>query len=303
MRTACLINHYNYGQFVEEAVGSALAQTHPLDEIILVDDGSAEEDLNLVRAAAQLSDRVQLIEKRNGGQLSCFSAGIEACSSDIVLFLDADDYWDPQYVERVVQVFQEDPTIDVVGTKERKFFEDGREEIDDRTSRSLGYSRARCMEMQGTWMGSPTSCLAIRRTILEQVFPAPNPKAWRVYADEFLIYGASMAGALMYFLDEPLVSYRIHGQNAFHGNKKSPTADYLSRIEAQRLVEHMREKQSLPRSLAIMAFREFRTIERPTSLEFRDYRCIVRRSNLPLNKKCDLYLRLILHYYFGSRRA
>ena len=54
-RVSCLINHYNYGAYVEEAVASVLAQTHAVDEVVLVDDGSDPDHLEAARREAASS--------------------------------------------------------------------------------------------------------------------------------------------------------------------------------------------------------------------------------------------------------
>jgi glycosyltransferase involved in cell wall biosynthesis len=45
MRTTCIVDNYNHGHFIEAAVGSAPGQSHPVDEIIVVDDGSTDDSL------------------------------------------------------------------------------------------------------------------------------------------------------------------------------------------------------------------------------------------------------------------
>jgi glycosyltransferase involved in cell wall biosynthesis len=300
MRTTCLINHYNYGEFVGEAVSSALAQTHPLDEIILVDDGSSEEHLALAKAAAAQSDLVQLVNKPNGGQLSCFQAGLEASDGDLVFFLDGDDRWTPNYVQRVVELLRERPEVDFVATNQREFSAEGTKRVEGRPSRDRGKSLVLCLEKGGVWVGAPTSCLAIRRPILKKIFPVPNPEGWRVCADEALVYGSSIANAHKYFLGEPLVEYRIHDNNSFFNKKDTPERAFSRRLEGRRLVEHMRLKLALPQTLIDLVHYEFRTIEEPTREDFQAYMSIVLKAAVPLMRKLRLISDLMRTYYFRS---
>ena len=55
-----------------------------------------------------------LVEKENGGQLSCFEVGIASSAAEIVFFLDADDAWEPGYVERVLRVYPGNPHAKLV---------------------------------------------------------------------------------------------------------------------------------------------------------------------------------------------
>ena len=96
MRTSCIVTSYNYGRFVAEAVESILRQTVPMDEIIVVDDGSTDGTPEMLRAR-YADGCIKLIEKRNEGQLSCFNRGFEESTGDLIFFLDADDLYEPPF--------------------------------------------------------------------------------------------------------------------------------------------------------------------------------------------------------------
>jgi glycosyltransferase involved in cell wall biosynthesis len=98
MRATCIVTHFNYGRFVVEACTSALAQVHPFDEILLVDDGSTDGSTDVLTTHYGSHDRVHLVLKPNGGQLSCFAEGFARATGDVVFFLDADDIYEPDYV-------------------------------------------------------------------------------------------------------------------------------------------------------------------------------------------------------------
>lgn len=299
MRTACLINHFQYGDYVGEAVDSVLAQTRALDEIVVVDDGSSTEHLAKVRAAAGGNERIRLIEKENGGQLSCFEVGLAESSAEVVFFLDADDVWEPDHVATVVDLLERRPDVDFVAVNRRMFFPDGTESVEGVTTRDLGYSIVHCLHKRskgGAWVGAPTSCLAIRRPVLDRILPVPNPDAWRVGADRVLVYGSSLAGARKYVIGEPLVRYRVHGSNAYYGNDVAPDLAFTSRVEGRRLSEHLCRRLSLPASLIDLADYEFRTIESPTRKEYHAYRALVRESVSPWRLKRRLYRALAAHY-------
>jgi len=301
MRAACLINHYQYGDFVGEAIDSVAAQTRPLDEIVVVDDGSSPDHLAKLREAAGRHVGVRLVEKENGGQLSCFEAGVAAVDSDVVFFLDADDAWQPGYVARVLALLEERPDVDFVATAERRLFEGGRVDPRPTESRDLGVSLVRSLNQGGRWMGQPTSCLAIRRWVLERIFPLPDAFGWRTCADEALVHGAGLTGARKYLLGEPLVDYRVHGANAWFG-RAYDAADRLRRgTEVLRLVHVLRTRQHLPASLAHLAHHEFRTIPEPTAKDYRDYVRLVSSSDLPRHRKRRIRIALFGWYRLRKR--
>jgi glycosyltransferase involved in cell wall biosynthesis len=302
MKVSCLVNHFDYGPYVGEAIRSVLGQTRMPDEIILVDDGSNEPHLTQVREAAATSNRVRLIEKPNGGQLSCFDTGLSACTGDVVFFLDADDRWKPEYIAIVLRLLEGRPDIGFVVTNHEIFHADGGIRSQALPSRDLGYSVALCLAQGGAWVGGPTSCLAIRRSVLDQIFPVPNDKAWRICADEALVYGSSLAAVRKYFLGDLLVEYRVHDANAFFGKRDTPERAFQRRLEGRRLTEFLRNRFSLPISLVDILHHEFRTIERPTREEYKQYRRAVLSSNASLRKKLHLMTALFRAYHLTRAR-
>ncbi|MGL5878790.1 MAG: glycosyltransferase family 2 protein, partial [Xenococcaceae cyanobacterium] len=96
-----LINNYNYGKFLPEAIDSALAQTYDRCETIVVDDGSTDNSQEII---ASYGDRIVPIFKTNGGQASAFNAGFAASSGDIICFLDADDVFLPEKAAAIASV-------------------------------------------------------------------------------------------------------------------------------------------------------------------------------------------------------
>src|SRR3954468_21000759 len=103
-----LINNYNYGRFLVEAIDSALNQTYRHCEVVVVDDGSTDDSRQII---ARYGDRIRTVLKPNGGQGSTFNAGWKEARGDIICFLDADDAFTPYKVERILQVFKEDPSL------------------------------------------------------------------------------------------------------------------------------------------------------------------------------------------------
>ena len=67
-----LINNHNYARYLREATDSALEQTYPRTEVVVVDDGSTDESTEVIRS---YGDRIVPVFKSNGGQASAFNAG------------------------------------------------------------------------------------------------------------------------------------------------------------------------------------------------------------------------------------
>jgi glycosyl transferase family 2 len=98
LRLSVVIPAYNAAPTIRSAVSSALQQTEPCLEVIVVDDGSTDATAETV---AQLDDRrVQLVSRANGGPAAARNSGIAVARGECIGFLDSDDLWLPTYVER-----------------------------------------------------------------------------------------------------------------------------------------------------------------------------------------------------------
>ena len=74
-----IINNYNYGRYLPKAIDSALAQSYPHTEILVVDDGSSDDSRTVI---ASYGDRIIPVLKQNGGQASALNAGFAASRGD-----------------------------------------------------------------------------------------------------------------------------------------------------------------------------------------------------------------------------
>jgi len=83
---------------VGAAIASVRAQQHPAWELVVVDDGSGDDTVDVVRRAAADDARVRLIERQNGGAGAARNTGLAAVRGDFVAFLDADNTWRPEHL-------------------------------------------------------------------------------------------------------------------------------------------------------------------------------------------------------------
>lgn len=97
-----IINNYNYDYFLREAIDSALNQTYSNIEVLVVDDGSTDNSREII---ASYENRIIPILKENGGQASCLNEGFMICKGEIILFLDSDDSFCRDKVEKIVDLF------------------------------------------------------------------------------------------------------------------------------------------------------------------------------------------------------
>ncbi len=94
---------YNGARFIEEQVLSVLAQTYPIQELIVVDDASTDDTCTIIEKLATKDERIRLY--RNPANLG-FSANFEKAlllaNADIIAIADQDDYWHPEKLEKMM---------------------------------------------------------------------------------------------------------------------------------------------------------------------------------------------------------
>jgi len=118
-----VIPTFNSARFLREAVDSALAQTVPPMEVIVIDDGSTDNTPEIMAAYAS-DPRVRYLRQKNAGQSSARNNGIRAAQGEFIAFLDADDRWKPNKLERQLERFS-DEHIGLVFTGSQVFDEHG----------------------------------------------------------------------------------------------------------------------------------------------------------------------------------
>lgn len=103
---------YNDAQFIEQAVRSALDQTYPSKEVIVVDDGSNDETKTVLKKLEP--SLTALITQENKGQSVARNKGVETSRGKYILALDSDDYFEKEFCEKAVEVFENNTEIKIV---------------------------------------------------------------------------------------------------------------------------------------------------------------------------------------------
>lgn len=117
-----IIPLYNKAQSIQKTLDSVLAQTFQDFEIVVVDDGSTDNSAQVVqelfdkRPSLQGRDGGRLIKKTNGGVSSARNRGIQEAKYRYIAFLDADDYWEPTYLETQSKMIHDFPEAKMWGT-------------------------------------------------------------------------------------------------------------------------------------------------------------------------------------------
>jgi glycosyltransferase involved in cell wall biosynthesis len=97
-RLGAVIPAYNRERTIERSIESALEQSTPANQVVVVDDGSTD---STVERARQFGGQITLLEQKNQGASVARNRGVDALDCDWIAFLDSDDYWPSDYVERM----------------------------------------------------------------------------------------------------------------------------------------------------------------------------------------------------------
>jgi len=104
---------YNKERHINRAIHSILSQTHQYFEIIVVNDGSTDGGLAKVK---EIKDkRIRIFNQENSGVSAARNKGIDEAKYDLIAFLDADDQWEPEFIENIVRVAAIYPDAGMIG--------------------------------------------------------------------------------------------------------------------------------------------------------------------------------------------
>lgn len=205
-----IINTYNYGALLAEAVDSVLAQDLDtgLNEIIVVDDGSTDNTRDVV---ACYGTKIRVIHQQNGGQAAAINRGVAESRGEILCFLDADDYWHPTKLSAVAAAFVADSKLTLVYHRLQPVQLD-RTPVSKPIPRALcsGDISARMVRSAGWWPFPMTSAVSVRKSAW--VKAGDIPQVFRISADAWLVGIYPLLGPVR-ALSPSLGFYRLHNNN------------------------------------------------------------------------------------------
>ncbi len=136
LTSSAIIPFYNAGEFIDETLKSIRGQTRKFDEIIIVNDGSSDElSVEKLKELKKAKD-LKIINQKNQGVVKALTNGMKIATSDIVFEQDADDIILPNYVEKFMEVFESDLSVDGVTCGYKSFF-DGVDYLEEKNFHKL----------------------------------------------------------------------------------------------------------------------------------------------------------------------
>ena len=215
MKISVVIPVHNYGQFLGEAIESVLEQTIPVFELIVVNDGSTDNSSKV----ANSYDKVILLEQKHAGVSSARNAGANIASGDYIAFLDADDIWLPEKIEKQICFLQENPKVGAVYGQIQQYF-----------SQELGEAeRASYATPPNFQDGLTASSVLTSKSVYDQVGGFNET----LRCGEFIDWHARLVhqGFQWRVIPEIVTKRRIHKNNTFQRDP-SIKQDFLKVIKA-----------------------------------------------------------------------
>lgn len=117
MKYSIIIPVYNVEEYLDRCLKSILNQTYSNYEVIIVNDGSPDNSDNIIKSYEKEDKRFKGYKKVNGGLSDARNYGLKYATGDYLIFIDADDYIENNYLEKVNDVLEKNKDIDVLKFK------------------------------------------------------------------------------------------------------------------------------------------------------------------------------------------
>ncbi|MBI4347868.1 MAG: glycosyltransferase family 2 protein [Elusimicrobia bacterium] len=206
LRVSAVVNNYNYGRYLGEAVESVLRQERHPDEIVVVDDGSTDDSRAVI---ARFGSKVKPVLREHRGQAAALTAGLEAATGDVACLLDSDDWWAPDKLRRVEARFAAEPNVALVQHWTREVH--GGRPLGGRPPEVPSTYRLSDYLNQRTYFTGTTG-LSFRLKAVRPLLPVPESLTF--CADEYLYTHALFQGDVA-TIPEFLGFRRVHDANLF----------------------------------------------------------------------------------------
>jgi glycosyltransferase involved in cell wall biosynthesis len=207
MKVSAIIPVYNGSRYLAATLDSVLAQTYPLHEIIVIDDGSTDDSPAILRS---YGDRLRVTRQENQGVAVARNAGLRQASGDVITFIDQDDLWPPRRTEIMVDALRSNPEALVAIGQVEVLYE-----------RSQPPSN---LDLFGTTLREfLVGSLCARKTLFDLIGPFNTGVG---YADDTDFYMRRREAEIeTVYVDDITLQYRLHESNT--SADRSATQDHL----------------------------------------------------------------------------
>lgn len=240
MRFSVIIPLYNKAPYVEKAIDSVFRQTLQDFELIVVDDGSTDSSATIARACMDGHKNVSLLRQQNNGVSFARNNGVVLTDAPYLCFLDADDWWEPTFLEEMGRLIDDFPDAGIYGTNYTIINETKRKTrvapigLEDGFEKGyINYCKA-----YSAHLGMPltSSSVCIKRTVFNEMGGFPEGIT---LGEDFLLWIHVALKYKVAFLNKPLANYNQDAAAAQRavGHLHSPQKHMLWNLQDLELSE------------------------------------------------------------------
>lgn len=181
---------YNSSKYINRCIDSVIGQRYADIEVVIIDDGSNDDSLAVCKDIASRDSRVKVFSQPNSGASLARNRGLDIAIGEYVMFVDSDDWIEPEMLDGMMRVFQDNPGIQIVQTRVPG---DMKDQVGDQVLN--GTQAVKCL-LEGSWWGP--YCKLIRRELIGDIrFPEKT-----ISEDYLFNYQLFKDSEAIYYLDK-----------------------------------------------------------------------------------------------------
>jgi glycosyltransferase involved in cell wall biosynthesis len=236
-KIACIIPSYNHAKYIVEAIRSVLRQTLPPERLVIIDDGSEDNSVDLIRAFND--PRIQLVEQKNQGAHVALTRGLELSKDcSFISVLNSDDRYHPERFARCATFLERHPETELVCTRIRLIDESG-VPVGQLDGRQRRVNRIWSNLRKTTDLVGSLGYGNFTKTTSNFFFRAGSIAAFRPYRfvhDYFAALTVAFRGALG-LIHQDLLDYRAHAANTIKAEGKGAVVQEVIQMHLDLLAE------------------------------------------------------------------
>ncbi|MFH0895762.1 MAG: glycosyltransferase [Bacteroidota bacterium] len=203
-----IIPAYNASRYIRETLESVIHQTYSNWEIIVVDDGSTDQTKEIVLSLTEADPRIHYYFQKNTGVSVARNTGFNNSKGDIIAFLDADDLWLPENLEKKISLFSTSDSVVAVHSPVQ-FIDENSKVQNTILSGKTGNCLKNLLLWEGCTVPGPSSIL-FRRNVIDICGEFDPSLSLSADQDYFIRVAYRFP---FHAIDQVLVHYRVHSQN------------------------------------------------------------------------------------------
>ena len=216
MKISVIVPVYNAEKYIDRCIKSIIGQTYTVWELFLIDDGSNDNSLSIILKYAEKDERITVISQNNQGAGAARNRGLDYVSGDYIVFVDSDDYIEPQYFE-LLSVHLEDIVFIDVNRRDPKGNITKKEKLSKLKDKKKDDILRDQMTGKALWGGVRK---AVKSSLINEYgirFSQHTVGEEAIYSFLLLFYAKTFS-----FIDKPVYNYEVHSDSLSQTIQEDP---------------------------------------------------------------------------------